>query len=108
MISQFTVYECVFYNTGVPGRDEKFDDRARNFESHASKLADTANMVATAGGCNNKQTVQEIFKTSNQVEYYMVLGINSGILTLDNFVCIEVSIKITLCLKKEKNYIDFS
>ncbi|CAG2223789.1 VCL [Mytilus edulis] len=52
---------------GVPGREEKFDDRARNFESHASKLADTANMVATAGGCNNKHTVQEIFKTSNQV-----------------------------------------
>ena len=41
----------------VTGRDEKFDYRA-------SRLADTANWVATAGGCNNKQ---EIFKTSNQV-----------------------------------------
>ena len=57
----------IYYILGVPGRDQKFDDRARNFESHACKLADTANMVATAGGCNNKHTVQEIFKTSNQV-----------------------------------------
>ena len=41
----------------VTGRDEKFYYRA-------SRLADAANWVATAGGCNNKQ---EIFKTSNQV-----------------------------------------
>lgn len=61
------LHEAAMTPLGVPGRDQKFDDRARNFEAHASKLADTANMVATAGGCNNKHTVQEIFKTSNQV-----------------------------------------
>ncbi|XP_052066168.1 vinculin-like isoform X1 [Mytilus californianus] len=61
------LHDAALTPLGVPGREEKFDDRARNFESHASKLADTANMVATAGGCNNKHTVQEIFKTSNQV-----------------------------------------
>ena len=61
------LHDAALTPLGVPGRDQKFDDRARNFESHACKLADTANMVATAGGCNNKHTVQEIFKTSNQV-----------------------------------------
>ena len=53
--------------SGTPGRESNFSDRSRNFEAHAAKLADTANMVATAGGCRNKKTVEEIFKSSNQV-----------------------------------------
>lgn len=53
---------------GTPGREPNFEDKARNFQAHASKLADTANMVATAGGCRNKKTVQEIFKSSQQID----------------------------------------
>ena len=62
--------------TGTPGRDANFDDKRRNFEAHSAKLADTANMVATAAGCRNKKTVEEIFKSSKQVhgvDVYLVL-----------------------------------
>ncbi|XP_033751423.1 vinculin-like isoform X12 [Pecten maximus] len=52
---------------GTPGRDANFVDKARQFEDHAAKLADTANMVATKGGCRNKKTVEAIFKSSAQV-----------------------------------------
>ena len=52
---------------GTPGRDGNFEDKARNFQAHAQRLADTANSVATAGGCRNKQTVEAIFKNSSQV-----------------------------------------
>ncbi|XP_045177288.1 vinculin-like isoform X5 [Mercenaria mercenaria] len=51
---------------GTAGREANFDDKTRNFEAHTAKLADTANMVATAGGCRNKKTVEEIFKASKQ------------------------------------------
>ncbi|KAK6189861.1 hypothetical protein SNE40_001838 [Patella caerulea] len=53
---------------GTPGRDANFDDRARNFQAHACKLADTATLVATAGGCRNKKTVEEIFANSKQIK----------------------------------------
>ncbi|XP_048780426.1 vinculin-like isoform X11 [Ostrea edulis] len=53
---------------GTPGRDQNFAEKSHNFEGHANKLADTAKMVATAGGCRNKKTVEEIFKTSAQVD----------------------------------------
>lgn len=53
---------------GTPGREANFEDKARNFQAHAQRLADTANSVATAGGCRNKQTVEAIFKNSNQVK----------------------------------------
>ncbi|KAL3841953.1 hypothetical protein ACJMK2_020030 [Sinanodonta woodiana] len=52
---------------GTPGREGNFNEKARNFEAHATKLADTASLVATAGGCRNKKTVEEIFKSSNQI-----------------------------------------
>ncbi|XP_060072374.1 vinculin-like isoform X1 [Ylistrum balloti] len=52
---------------GTPGRDANFADKAKQFEDHSSKLADTANMVATKGGCRNKKTVEAIFKSSAQV-----------------------------------------
>lgn len=55
--------------TGTPGRDQNFAEKSQNFEGHANKLADTAKMVATAGGCRNKKTVEEIFKTSAQVRF---------------------------------------
>ncbi|KAL5006317.1 hypothetical protein ScPMuIL_015123 [Solemya velum] len=52
---------------GTPHREENFDDKSRNFQAHSARLADTANMVATAGGCRNKRTVEDIFKASRQV-----------------------------------------
>lgn len=56
----------VFFS-GTLGREENFEAKVRNFLDHANRLADTANSVATAGGCRNKQTVEAIFKNSNQV-----------------------------------------
>ncbi|XP_062603621.1 vinculin-like, partial [Saccostrea cucullata] len=60
--------EAAIVPLGTPGRDQNFAEKSRNFEGHANKLADTAKMVATAGGCRNKKTVEEIFKTSAQVD----------------------------------------
>ena len=60
-------YPFCWWISGTPGREPNFEDKARNFQAHATKLADTANMVATAGGCRNKKTVEEIFKSSKQV-----------------------------------------
>ena len=60
-----------FHYPGVPGREQNFDEKARNFLTQSTKLADTANMVATAGGCRNKKTVEAIFATSAQVNYLL-------------------------------------
>lgn len=58
-----------FLHLGTPGREANFEDKARNFQAHAARLADTANSVATAGGCPNKQTVEAIFKNSAQARF---------------------------------------
>jgi Flp pilus assembly protein TadB len=63
------MYKLFLYCPGTPGRESNFEDRARNFQAHAQRLADTANSVATAGGCRNKATVEAIFKNSNQVRH---------------------------------------
>ncbi|KAL8579165.1 hypothetical protein ACOMHN_010749 [Nucella lapillus] len=60
--------EAAVVPMGTPGREGNFQDKANNFEAHAQRLADTANSVATAGGCRNKQTVEAIFKNSSQVK----------------------------------------
>nr|KAG5709155.1 hypothetical protein BaRGS_028611 [Batillaria attramentaria] len=60
--------EAAVVPVGTPGREGNFEDKARNFQAHAQRLADTANSVATAGGCRNKQTVEAIFKNSAQVK----------------------------------------
>uniref|UniRef100_A0A0B7APE0 Vinculin n=1 Tax=Arion vulgaris TaxID=1028688 RepID=A0A0B7APE0_9EUPU len=53
---------------GQPGRDENFESKVRQFQDHAVRLAETANSVATSGGCKNKQTVEDIFKSSSQLK----------------------------------------
>ena len=63
-------FEPRLFNTGTPGRENNFEDKAHNFQAHAQRLADTANSVATAGGCRNKATVEAIFKNSNQVSSF--------------------------------------
>lgn len=60
--------EAAVVPVGTPGREGNFEEKARNFQTHAQRLADTANSVATAGGCRNKQTVEAIFKNSAQVK----------------------------------------
>ncbi|CAG5125329.1 unnamed protein product, partial [Candidula unifasciata] len=52
---------------GTPGRDDNFEDRVRQFQEQSLRLANTANSVATAGGCRDKQTVEAIFKNSSQL-----------------------------------------
>jgi vinculin len=53
---------------GTPGRDDNFESQIKYFQDHAYRLADTANSVATAGGCKDKQTVEAIFKNSSQLK----------------------------------------
>lgn len=60
--------EAAVVPVGTPGRESNFEEKARSFQAHAQRLADTANSVATAGGCRNKATVEAIFKNSNQVK----------------------------------------
>ncbi|GFR80051.1 vinculin [Elysia marginata] len=52
----------------TPGREQNFEAKAHQFSDLAARLTDTANSVATAGGCPNKQTVETILKTSNEVK----------------------------------------
>ena len=56
-----------FIIVGTPNRDLNFGDKSRRFEAHSNKLANTARMVATAGGCNNKKTVEAIQNMAYQV-----------------------------------------
>lgn len=69
---------------GVPGREQNFDERARNFLTQSSKLSDTANMVATAGGCCNKKTVEAIFATSAQANDLSPQVVNAAKIVLIN------------------------
>ncbi|XP_041366234.1 vinculin-like isoform X8 [Gigantopelta aegis] len=59
--------EAAVVPLGTPGREANFTEKCRNFAAHAANVADTANLVATAGGCRNKKTVQAIFSNSAQV-----------------------------------------
>ncbi|CAE1284847.1 VCL [Acanthosepion pharaonis] len=69
---------------GVPGREQNFDEKARNFLTQSSKLSDTANMVATAGGCCNKKTVEAIFATSAQANDLSPQVVNAAKIVLIN------------------------
>ncbi|XP_052825598.1 vinculin isoform X4 [Octopus bimaculoides] len=69
---------------GVPGREQKFEEKARNFLSQSAKLAETANMVATAGGCANKKTVEAIFSTSAQANDLSPQVVNAAKIVLIN------------------------
>ncbi|XP_055899269.1 vinculin-like isoform X3 [Biomphalaria glabrata] len=69
---------------GTLGREENFEAKVRNFLDHANRLADTANSVATAGGCRNKQTVEAIFKNSNQIKDLTPQVINAARVLFSN------------------------
>ncbi|KAH9513752.1 hypothetical protein Btru_042006, partial [Bulinus truncatus] len=60
--------EAAITPLGTFGREDNFENKVRSFLDHANRLADTANSVATAGGCRNKQTVEAIFKNSYQIK----------------------------------------
>ncbi|XP_067655862.1 vinculin-like isoform X6 [Haliotis asinina] len=76
--------EAAVVPLGTPGRQVNFDDKTQNFASHSSKLADTANMVATAGGCRSKKTVQSIFDSSAQVKDLTPQVINAARVVFQN------------------------
>ncbi|XP_059177880.1 vinculin-like [Physella acuta] len=69
---------------GTPGREDNFEGKVRQFLDHANRLADTANSVATAGGCRNKQTVEAIFKNSNQIKDLTPQVINAARVLFSN------------------------
>ncbi|XP_046326080.1 vinculin-like isoform X7 [Haliotis rufescens] len=76
--------EAAVVPLGTPGREVNFNDKTRNFSSHSTKLADTANMVATAGGCRSKKTVQSIFDSSAQVKDLTPQVINAARVVFQN------------------------
>ena len=51
----------------MPNREVNFDDKAHVFQAHSKKLADTAKMVAAAGGSGNKRTVEGIHAAAQLV-----------------------------------------
>ena len=53
--------------TGTPNRDINFADKSDKFDKHATKLANTARLVATAGTTRNKRTVEAIHAAAQQV-----------------------------------------
>ena len=57
-----------FYPTGTPNRDINFADKSDKFDKHATKLANTARLVATAGTTRNKRTVEAIHAAAQQVK----------------------------------------
>ncbi len=59
--------EAVQAPEGTPNRDENFADRARNLQDHSLRCARTGGLVATAGPCKNKKTVEALAHTANQV-----------------------------------------
>ncbi|KAH9504009.1 Annexin A7, partial [Bulinus truncatus] len=70
--------EAAITPLGTFGREDNFENKVRSFLDHANRLADTANSVATAGGCRNKQTVEAIFKNSYQQGYPAPGGYGGG------------------------------
>jgi len=54
--------------TGMPRREENFEERAHNFAAHADKLASTSRTIAQSGGCNDRRTVEGIHSAAQQVD----------------------------------------
>lgn len=63
----FAIHHVRLLFIGTPNREVNFEDKARRFDSHSGRLANTARMVATAGGCENKRTVEAIQNMAFQV-----------------------------------------
>ncbi|CAL1528303.1 unnamed protein product [Lymnaea stagnalis] len=76
--------EAAVVPLGTQGREDNFEAKVRYFNDHANRLADTANSVATAGGCRNKQTVEAIFKNSNQIKDLTPQVINAARVLFSN------------------------
>ncbi|XP_035828646.1 vinculin [Aplysia californica] len=76
--------EAAVVPLGAPGREDNFEAKVRQFQDHSNRLADTANSVATAGGCRNKQTVEAIFKNSNQINDLTPQVINAARVLFSN------------------------
>ena len=56
-----------FEFSGTPNREPNYTAKSRNFIEHNTKLADIAQRLGEAGGCNDKRTVEEMNATANQV-----------------------------------------
>ncbi|BFZ04162.1 hypothetical protein BsWGS_07200 [Bradybaena similaris] len=76
--------EAAVVPLGTHGRDDNFEAKVHHFQDHANRLADTANSVATAGGCPNKQTVEAIFKNSDQIKDLTPQVINAARVLFSN------------------------
>ncbi|XP_064603659.1 vinculin-like isoform X6 [Liolophura sinensis] len=76
--------EAAMAPLGAPNREGNFQEKARNFQAHAGKLADTSHMVATSGGCRNKKTVEAIFNSTKQVNDLTPQVVNAAKIVLMN------------------------
>ncbi|RUS74720.1 hypothetical protein EGW08_017516, partial [Elysia chlorotica] len=91
-LSEAAVAPLIRRPRGSSCRHGKLGCKVHQFADHAARLADTANSVATAGGCPNKQTVEAIFKNSNQVKDLTPQVINAARVVFanpDNTAAIE-------------------
>ena len=97
-----------FHLVGTPNRDIHFNDCAQLFECHANRLANTARLVAEAGGSTDKKTIERIQNAAIQVisqELSWVwanstpLGQNGCHFTDNIFRCIFVNEKICILSK---------
>lgn len=59
---------CFHVSSGAPNRDSNFNDAAQLFECHANRLANTARLVAEAGGNADKKTIERIQNAALQVK----------------------------------------
>ena len=73
--------------TGTPNREGNFEQKARNFDAHAHKLAGTAQQVALAGGTNNKRIVEGINNAAQQVRSLLYLVDYSVLVDCYVYVC---------------------
>nr|XP_006817880.1 PREDICTED: vinculin-like [Saccoglossus kowalevskii] len=69
---------------GAPNREAEFSNKAGSFDQHSSRLANTAQRVAEAGGCNDKRTVEAIHDRSQQVRDMTPQVIHAGRILLEN------------------------
>jgi len=70
--------EAVLTPEGVPGREENFQDKATKLHDHSLRCANTGRLVATAGPCKNKRTVEALTSAANQVATMTPQVINAG------------------------------
>lgn len=75
-LKQFT--EAVTAPEDQPNREFNFQDKARTLQQHSARCAHTGQMVAAAGPCKNKKTIEALNDAANQVSNMTPQVVNAG------------------------------